>query len=103
MILGILVLLIPIVSIYYGFTHGWVAAIGAAVVMTVSGFFLSAVGGYLVGLVGVSNQPLSGLTLGALILAALLMVTIGETGAPGVAAVLGSLQWCRSRRRFRDR
>ena len=88
-ILGILALLIPIVSIYYGFTHGWVAALGAAVVMTFSGFFLSAVGGYLVGLVGVSNQPLSGLTLGALILAALLMVTIGETGAPGVAAVLG--------------
>ncbi len=88
-ILGILALLIPIVSIYYGFTHGWTAAIGAAVVMTISGFFLTAVGGYLVGLVGVSNQPLSGLTLGALILAALLMVTIRVTGAAGVAAVLG--------------
>jgi putative OPT family oligopeptide transporter len=88
-IVGIFVLLVPIVSIYYAFTHGWAAAIGAAIVMTVSGFFLTAVGGYLVGLVGVSNQPLSGLTLGALILAALLMVTIGVTGAPGVAAVLG--------------
>jgi putative OPT family oligopeptide transporter len=88
-IFGVLALLVPIISIYYGFTHGWAAAIGAGVVMTVSGFFLTAVGGYLVGLVGVSNQPLSGLTLGALILAALLMVAIGETGAPGVAAVLG--------------
>jgi putative OPT family oligopeptide transporter len=88
-IAGIFALLVPITSIYFAFTHGWTAAIGAAIVMTVSGFFLSAVGGYLVGLVGVSNQPLSGLTLGALILAALLMVTIGVTGAPGVAAVLG--------------
>jgi putative OPT family oligopeptide transporter len=88
-ILGIVALLAPIVSIYYGFTHGWTAAIGAALVMTVSGFFLTAVGGYLVGLVGVSNQPLSGLTLGALILAALLMVTMRVTGAAGVAAVLG--------------
>ena len=88
-IIGILILLLPIVSIYYGFTHGWPAAIGAAIVMTISGFFLTAVGGYLVGLVGVSNQPLSGLTLGALILAALLMVTIGVTGAAGIAAVLG--------------
>jgi putative OPT family oligopeptide transporter len=88
-ILGIFALLVPITAIYYGFTHGWVAAIGAALVMTISGFFLNAVGGYLVGLVGVSNQPLSGLTLGALILAALLMVTIGATGAPGIAAVLG--------------
>jgi putative OPT family oligopeptide transporter len=88
-ILGIFALLIPITSIYYGFTHGWKPAIAAALVMTVSGFFLSAVGGYLVGLVGVSNQPLSGLTLLALILAALLMVTIGATGAAGIAAVLG--------------
>ena len=88
-LLGIFSLLIPIISIYYAFTHGWVAAIAAALVMSLSGFFLTAVGGYLVGLVGVSNQPLSGLTLGALILAALLMVAMGETGVPGVAAVLG--------------
>jgi putative OPT family oligopeptide transporter len=88
-VIGILVLLVPITSIYYGFTHGWAAAIAAALVMTVSGFFLTAVGCYLVGLVGSSNQPLSGLTLGSLILAALLMVSIGVTGAPGVAAVLG--------------
>src|SRR5580700_8481948 len=86
---GIFALLVPITSIYYGFTHGWAAALSAALVMTLSGFFLTAVGCYLVGLVGSSNQPLSGLTLGALILAALLMVAMGETGAPGVAAVLG--------------
>ena len=86
---GIFALLVPITAIYYGFTHGWGVALGAAVVMTISGFLLTAVGGYLVGLVGVSNQPLSGLTLGALILAALLMVAMHETGAPGVAAVLG--------------
>ena len=86
---AIFALLAPITAIYYGFTHGWAAAIGAALVMTVSGFFLTAVGGYLVGLVGVSNQPLSGLVLGALILAALLMVVMHETGPAGVAAVLG--------------
>jgi putative OPT family oligopeptide transporter len=88
-ILGVFLLLVPITAIYYGFTHGWKSAIAAALVMTVSGFFLNAVGGYLVGLVGVSNQTLSGLTLIALILAALLMVTIGLTGASGIAAVLG--------------
>ena len=36
-------------------------------------FLLCAVGGYLVGLVGSSNQPLSGLTLSSLILSALLL------------------------------
>jgi OPT family oligopeptide transporter len=83
------VLLIPITAIYYYFTHGLGYAIVAAVIMTVTGFLLSAIGGYLVGLVGSSNQPLSGLTLAALIIAALVMLAVGVTGLAGVAAVLG--------------
>jgi len=75
--------------IYWNFTHNLVGALVAAVVMLVLGFLLSAVGGYLVGLVGGSNQPVSGLTLSALILAALLMVAFGVTGLQGVGAVLG--------------
>jgi putative OPT family oligopeptide transporter len=88
-VLCMLVLMVPITAIYYYFTHGWVAAIVAAVIMSITGFLLSAIGGYLVGLVGSSNQPLSGLTLAALIIAALVMLTIGVTGLAGVAAVLG--------------
>jgi uncharacterized oligopeptide transporter (OPT) family protein len=88
-ILGIVVLFIPIVAIYYWFTGGWTAAIVSALLMTGTGFLLSAVGGYLCGLVGCSNQPVSGLTLAALVLSALLLLAIGVTGAAGVAAVLG--------------
>ncbi len=57
--------------------------------MTITGFLFSAVGGWLVGLVGGSNQPISGLTLSTLIVAALLMVSIGVTGLAGIGAVLG--------------
>jgi putative OPT family oligopeptide transporter len=88
-VLSTLALLVPITAIYYYFTHGFGAAIAAAVIMSITGFLLSAIGGYLVGLVGSSNQPLSGLTLAALIIAALVMLTIGVTGLSGVAAVLG--------------
>jgi len=88
-VLSTVVLLIPITAIYYYFTRGFTAAVIAALIMSITGFLLSAVGGYLVGLVGSSNQPLSGLTLAALIIAALVMLTVGVTGLPGVAAVLG--------------
>ena len=88
-ILSIVALVIPITIIYYYFAHSWGAALVAAVVMTLSGFFLAAVGGYLVGLVGSSNQPVSGLTLAALVIAAIMMVAIGVKGLGGVAAVLG--------------
>jgi putative OPT family oligopeptide transporter len=55
----------------------------------VLGFFFAAVSGNLVGMIGSSNNPISGLTLSTVIIAALLMVTIGVSGPTGVAAVLG--------------
>ena len=64
-------------------------AVLAAVVMLIVGFFFSTVSGSLVGMIGSSNNPVSGLTLSTLIIAALLMVSLGVSGTPGVAAVLG--------------
>jgi len=76
--------------IYNFFTGNQVgAALVATVVMIVAGFFFAAVSGYLVGMIGSSNNPISGLTLSTLVVAALLMVALGMTGTKGVAAVLG--------------
>jgi putative OPT family oligopeptide transporter len=88
-VISIAALVVPIGLIYYRFTGQVGASVLAALVMTVTGFVLSAVGGYLVGLIGSSNQPTSGLTLSALVIAALLMVSVGVRGLAGVAAVLG--------------
>jgi len=82
-------LLVPITLIYQHFAQSWKAAILAALVMALSGFLLGAVGGYLVGLMGTSNQPVSGLILSALVLAALVMVGVGAKGLGGVGAVIG--------------
>ncbi len=60
----------------------------AAVVMAIAGFIFAAVAGYLVGIIGSSSNPISGLTLSTLLIAALLMVLVGMKGNPGVAAVL---------------
>src|SRR6185369_1553599 len=64
-------------------------AILAAVVMLVVGFFFATVSGNLVGFIGSSNNPVSGLTLSTLLIAALLMVSLGVSGGKGVAVVLG--------------
>ncbi len=64
-------------------------AVVAALVMIVLGFFFAAVSGNLVGMIGSSNNPVSGLTLCTLVVAALLMVALGVSGAGGVTAVLG--------------
>ena len=57
--------------------------------MIVLGFFFAAVSGNLVGMIGSSNNPVSGLTLCTLVVAALLMVAMGLRGNAGIAAVLG--------------
>lgn len=75
--------------IYNYFAQDVAAALVATVVMIIAGFFFAAVSGYLVGIIGSSNNPISGLTLSTLLVAALLMVALGMKGQAGVAAVLG--------------
>ncbi len=83
------VMFLFMIAIYYYFAENWTAAVVAAIVMIVVGFFFATVSGSLVGVIGSSNNPISGLTLSTLIIAALLMVSLGFTGAKGVVVVLG--------------
>jgi putative OPT family oligopeptide transporter len=96
--LGIAVVLIAMIVLYHHFIANagnmsgskiLTGAIVAAVVMIVLGFFFAAVSGNLVGMIGSSNNPVSGLTLCTLVVAALLMVALGVSGMGGVTAVLG--------------
>jgi putative OPT family oligopeptide transporter len=90
LVLGLLaVTVVMMVFVYKIFSGSFASAILAALVMAVAGFFFAAVSGNLVGQIGSSNNPISGLTLSTLIIAALLMVVVGATGVSGVAAVLG--------------
>jgi putative OPT family oligopeptide transporter len=95
---GVGVVFIAMIGLYYYFIAGAhnlsgskvvAGAVVAAAVMIVLGFFFAAVSGNLVGMIGSSNNPVSGLTLCTLVVAALLMVAMGVSGVGGVAAVLG--------------
>lgn len=71
------------------FGTGFLVAVVAGLLAIILGFFFAAVSGYLVGIIGSSNNPMSGLTLTALVVTALVMVILGVKGNPGIAAVLG--------------
>jgi putative OPT family oligopeptide transporter len=95
---GVAIVLLAMIGLYWYFIHGagnlssttvMTGAVVAAVVMIILGFFFAAVSGNLVGMIGSSNNPVSGLTLCTLVVAALLMVALGVSGIGGVAAVLG--------------
>jgi len=95
---GVAAVMVAMFALYYFFIGGAgnlsssqviTAAAVATLVMLVLGFFFAAVSGNLVGMIGSSNNPVSGLTLCTLVIAALLMVALGVSGTGGVAAVLG--------------
>jgi putative OPT family oligopeptide transporter len=86
---GLAAVFLCMIALYYYFAGAIGAALMAAIVMLVLGFFFAAVSGNLVGMIGSSNNPVSGLTLCTLVIAALLMITMGLRGNAGIAAVLG--------------
>ncbi|HEV2729971.1 MAG TPA: oligopeptide transporter, OPT family, partial [Terriglobales bacterium] len=89
-VLGLIALMFVLMCFLYIHISGLkLPAILAAVVMLVVGFFFATVSGSLCGFIGSSNNPVSGLTLSTLLIAALLMVFLGVSGTSGVATVLG--------------
>ena len=88
-VLGLIgVVFLLMITLYVYISGQVLAGLVAAMVMLLVGFFFATVSGNLVGMIGSSNNPISGLTLSTLIIAALLMVALGVSGTGGVAVVL---------------
>lgn len=88
-VIAIAILAVPQYLLYQYFSGSVWGALLLTIVLLIVGFLFSAVAGYLVGLIGSSNNPISGLTLSTLLISAILMVAIGVVGPKGIAAVLG--------------
>ena len=58
-------------------SHLWLLVIGGLVFVVIMGFLVSAVCGYMAGLIGSSNSPLSGVGILVVIIAALLLLVAG--------------------------
>lgn len=88
--IAIIIASLAIGGIYYYFTQVLWHALLATVMMLILGFFFSAVSGYLVGLIGSSNNPISGLTIATIVIVAGVMAWVCKVqGDEGVLAVLG--------------
>ena len=64
-----------------------VSLLGAAVIV-VFGFFFATVSSRMVGLVGSSNNPVSGMTIATLLIATLILKVTGATGIAGMASAI---------------
>jgi putative OPT family oligopeptide transporter len=73
----------------YRFTAGIGITLLATVVMLVMGFFFTAVASYIVGLVGNSNSPVSGMTITAVLVAGGMLWLFNYSGMEAMVATLG--------------
>ena len=71
--IGVALCVIAMFVLYGRVSGSWTMALVLAVSLAVIGFFATAVAGYLTGLVGASNNPISGVTLIVLLAIALLL------------------------------
>jgi putative OPT family oligopeptide transporter len=76
-------------GLYWYFTGDPGIALLSAVIMIVAAFFFVGVASYIVGLVGNSNSPVSGMTITAVLMTGGLLWLFGYDGVQGMVATLG--------------
>lgn len=76
-------------AVYRMVTGSLSIAIVAGVVMLIAAVFFVAVSSYICGLVGSSNNPVSGMTICALMFSSLVLLILGMSGSAGVLGALG--------------
>ncbi|MBS0612215.1 MAG: oligopeptide transporter, OPT family [Proteobacteria bacterium] len=88
-LIGAGVLVLPLFLLYHAVVGQLGVSLAMAVIMIVAGFLFSSVSGYMAGLVGSSNNPVSGITICTILFASLvLMWMIGEKSQIGAVAVV---------------
>lgn len=92
------ILTIPIMGVIYYLSGSLMIAVVAGLIMTVAAFLFSAIAGYIAGIVGSSNNPLSGVTIIVIMFSSILLYALGARGVEGMVAVIavGAVVACAS-------
>ena len=87
MLVALIAFVVPLLLLYQAIVGMWSVSIPMAIIMIVAGFLFVSVSAYLAGLVGSSNNPVSGITIATILFAsAVLLVLLGEGGKAAVGA-----------------
>jgi len=97
MLISLVLFVIPLLLLYQAIVHQWGVAIAMALIMVVAGFLFVSVSGYLAGLVGSSNNPVSGITIATILFASVvLLLMLGRDSPIGAVAaiMIGAVVCC---------
>lgn len=88
MSLKVALICVVIIILFIGFTDFIPVGIPGALIIAVFGFFFATVSARLVGLVGSSNNPVSGMTIATLLLTSIIFKAIGFDGVEGMIGAM---------------
>jgi putative OPT family oligopeptide transporter len=96
-IIAIGAMVVPIFIIYLREIHNVPITLFMSVLMILAGFLFSAVAGYMAGLVGSSNNPISGVTIATILTSSLILLALmgkDSSSGPVAAIMIGAVTCC---------
>jgi putative OPT family oligopeptide transporter len=96
-LIGIVLFTLPLAYLYYSIVDSVGVGLAMSVIMVVAGFLFCSVSAYMAGLVGSSNNPVSGITIATILFAALVLLGfLGKSSAigPVAAVMIGAVVCC---------
>ncbi len=82
-------LVIPVFLVYAWMSQMYAVSLFMAIFLVLLAFIASAIAGYMAGLLGSSNNPISGVTVAVLLFVSIIMLAFGVTGSSGMEIVIG--------------
>lgn len=96
-LIGLVVFTLPLAGLYQAIVGNFAVSLPMTLIMIVAGFLFSSVSAYMAGLVGSSNNPVSGITIGTILFAALVLTVLMGRNAelgPVAAIMIGAVVCC---------
>jgi putative OPT family oligopeptide transporter len=96
-LIGLVVFTLPLAALYQAIVGSFGVSLPMTIIMIVAGFLFSSVSAYMAGLVGSSNNPVSGITIGTILFASLVLTVLmgRDAGLGPVAAIMiGAVVCC---------
>ena len=96
-LIGIVAFTLPLAALYFAIVGNLGVAAAMTVIMILAGFVFCSVSGYMAGLVGSSNSPVSGITICTILFAALVLtLLLGRNASSGPVAtiMIGAVVCC---------
>ncbi len=87
MLVALVVFTLPLLGLYQAIVGQWHVSVPMTLIMIAAGFLFVSVSAYLAGLIGSSNNPVSGITISTILFAsAVLVLLLGKSGMAPVGA-----------------